>query len=191
MKQISGLHLLIDGYVRDGNTLNPDTLCNLFDRLVEALKMKYLQPPTAIRVALAEGDIDRANAMLGRRFEIRGPVIEGDKRGRTIGFPTANVPVPTNMAWPAESVYAGWYLRPDGARYRAAINIGRRPTFHDNAERSLLEAHLIDFDGDLYGEEARVQFVTRLRGEQKFDGIDALRTQLVDDIAAARRVLAT
>ena len=96
--------------------------------------------------------------MLGRRFEIRGPVIEGDERGRTIGFPTANIPVPKHMAWPADAVYAGWYIRPDGTRHMAAINIGRRPTFYEHAEQSLLEAHVLDFDGDLYGEQARVQF---------------------------------
>lgn len=145
---------------------------------------------TAIRRKLAGGDIRASNAMLGRRFEIRGPVIEGDQRGRTIGFPTANVPVPKHMAWPADAVYAGWYIRPDGTRHMAAINIGRRPTFYEHAEQSLLEAHVIDFDGDLYGEEARVQFECFLRSEQRFDGIDALAAQLKQDIERAREILA-
>jgi riboflavin kinase/FMN adenylyltransferase len=144
---------------------------------------------TAIRRKLAGGDIRSANAMLGRRFEIRGPVIEGDQRGRTIGFPTANVPVPKSMAWPADAVYAGWYIRPDGERHMAAINIGRRPTFYEHAEQSLLEAHLIDFDGDLYGEQAHIQFECFLRSEQRFDGIDALATQLKLDIQRARDIL--
>lgn len=144
---------------------------------------------TAIRRKLAGGDIRAANAMLGRPFEMRGPVIEGDQRGRTIGFPTANVPVPESMAWPTDAVYAGWYIRPDGERHLAAINIGRRPTFYEHAEQSVLEAHLIDFDGDLYGEQAQVQFERLLRSEQRFDGIDALAAQLKQDIQRTREVL--
>ena len=144
---------------------------------------------TAIRRKLAGGDIVAVNAMLGRKFEVRGPVIEGDKRGRTIGFPTANIPVSKEMAWPADAVYAGWYIRPDGTRHMAAINIGRRPTFYEHAERSLLEAHVLDFDSDLYGERARIQFERFLRSEQRFDGIDALAEQLKRDIERAREVL--
>ncbi len=144
---------------------------------------------TAIRRALMAGEVETAARMLGRNHEIRGPVVEGDQRGRTIGFPTANVAVTTDMAIPGDAVYAAWYVRPDGTRWPAAVNIGKRPTFYQDAEHSLLEAHLIDFTGDLYGEPARVQFVERLRGEQKFDGIDALRAQLQRDIAHARALL--
>lgn len=144
---------------------------------------------TAIRRALAGGEVTVAARMLGRQHEIRGPVVTGDQRGRTIGFPTANVAVPRNMAMPADAVYAGWYLRPDGSRWPTAINIGKRPTFYRNAEHSLLEAHLIDFDGDLYGEQARVQLVQLLRSEQRFDGIDALKAQLGRDVARAAEVL--
>jgi riboflavin kinase / FMN adenylyltransferase len=144
---------------------------------------------TAIRRKLAGGDVTAANAMLGRRFELRGTVVEGDQRGRTIGFPTANIPVSKQMAWPADAVYAGWYIRSDGSRHMAAINIGRRPTFYEHAEQSLLEAHLLDFDGDLYGETARVEFEKFLRSEQRFDGIDALAAQLKLDIQATRDLL--
>lgn len=144
---------------------------------------------TAIRRKLAGGDLRAVNAMLGRRFEVRGTVVEGDKRGRTIGFPTANIPVSKQMAWPADAVYAGWYFRPDGERHMAAINIGRRPTFYEHAEQSLLEAHVLDFSADLYGEPARVQFECFLRSEQRFDGIDALAEQLKHDIERAREVL--
>jgi len=97
--------------------------------------------------------------------------------------------VPQTRALPADAVYAGWYLRPDGVRWPCAINIGKRPTFYREAEHSLMEAHLLDFDGDLYGEPARVQFVKLLRSEQRFDGIDALREQLVRDTARAKEVL--
>ncbi len=144
---------------------------------------------TAVRRAVAAGDVTTASRLLGRYHEVRGPVVTGDQRGRTIGFPTANVAVPHDRAIPGDAVYAAWYLRPDGSVHPSAVNIGKRPTFYDNAEHSLMEAHLIDFDGDLYGEEARVCFVEQLRGERRFDGIEALTTQLADDIASARRVL--
>ena len=144
---------------------------------------------TAIRRALMSGDVEGAAEMLGRNHEIRGPVVEGDRRGRTIGFATANVAVASTMAIPADAVYAAWYVRPDGEEWPAAVNIGKRPTFYRDAEHSLLEAHLIGFSGDLYGEPARIQLVRRLRGERKFDGVDALREQLQRDIADAREAL--
>ena len=144
---------------------------------------------TAIRRALAGGEVRRASEMLGRNYEIRGEVVQGEQRGRTIGFPTANIPVTTDMAWPADGVYAGWFIRNDGTRHCCAINIGRRPTFHQHAEHSLLEAHVLDFEGDLYGEVVRVEFVEFLRSEQRFNGIDALVAQLKVDIDAAREIL--
>jgi len=145
---------------------------------------------TAIRRALAGGDVASAAVMLGRPYEVRGIVQQGDERGRTIGFPTANIPVSKQMAWPSDGVYAGWYTRPSGERHACAINIGRRPTFYEHAQQSLLEAHLLDFDGDLYGEEGRVSFVEFLRSEHRFDGIDALASQLKKDVEHARSILA-
>ena len=124
--------------------------------------------------------------MLGRPHEIRGTVIDGDKRGRTIGFPTANVAVPDGMCIPADGVYAAVYRRPDGSEHACAVNIGRRPTFYNDAQHSLIEAHLIDFSGDIYGEVAAVQFLAFLRSEKRFAGIDELKTQLVSDIEHAR-----
>ncbi len=144
---------------------------------------------TAIRRALAGGQVELAAQMLGRPFQARGPVHQGDQRGRTIGFPTANVAVPANICLPADGVYAGWYLRPSGERQACAINLGRRPTFYEHAETSLLEAHLIDFAGDLYGEQARVEFTHFLRSERKFDGIEALVGQLKHDVDHARELL--
>lgn len=144
---------------------------------------------TAIRRALAGGDIKRANAMLGRSHEVRGEVFTGDQRGRLLGFPTANVAVPSGMCLPADGVYAGIYERPDGSTYGCAINLGRRPTFYEHADASLLEAHLLDVDVDLYGETARVRFEHFLRSERKFDGIDALVGQLKQDIEHARQML--
>jgi riboflavin kinase/FMN adenylyltransferase len=144
---------------------------------------------TAIRRALAGGNVELAGLMLGRPFEARGKVVAGDERGRLLGFPTANVEVPNRVCLPADGVYAGWYERPDGTVHQCAINLGRRPTFYEHADSSLLEAHLLDFDGDLYGEQAKVRFVDFLRSERKFDGIEALIAQLQQDIAHARRIL--
>lgn len=144
---------------------------------------------TAIRRALAGGNVRVAADMLGRPFEARGVVVTGDKRGRLLGFPTANVEVPNRMCLPADGVYAGWYERPDGAVRPCAINIGRRPTFYEHADHSLLEAHLIGFEGDLYGEPAKVRFVEFLRSERKFDGIESLIAQLRQDIENSSEIL--
>ena len=144
---------------------------------------------TKIRRALAGGDVVRAAEMLGRLYEVGGVVEHGDRRGHQIGFPTANIPVSKMMAWPADAVYAGWCTLPDGNRHRCAINIGRRPTFYEHAQQSLLEVHLIDFDGDLYGEELKVSFATFLRSERKFEGIDQLVEQLKADVDDTRSLL--
>ncbi len=137
---------------------------------------------TAIRRALAGGDVTRAASMLGRQHEVRGTVVMGDQRGRLLGFPTANVAVPNTTCMPADGVYSGWYERPNGDVSPCAINIGRRPTFYEHADSSLLEAHLIDFSGDLYGEQAEVRFAHFLRSERKFDGIEAIVAQLTIDV---------
>jgi riboflavin kinase/FMN adenylyltransferase len=144
---------------------------------------------TAIRAALAAGDLADANRLLGRPHEVRGIVQPGDQRGRELGFPTANVAVPDQVQLPADGIYAGWYERSDGTVHPAAISLGRRPTFYDDQPYSLLEAHLIDFDGDLYGEPAKVRFVAHLRGEQKFDSLDALVAQIGRDVEQARGLL--
>jgi riboflavin kinase/FMN adenylyltransferase len=121
--------------------------------------------------------------------EERGLVTTGDKRGRELGFPTANVAVPGEILLPADGIYAGWFVRPDGSRHPAAISLGRRPTFYEQAHASLLEAHLLDFTGDLYDEHVAVQFVARLRGEEKYDSVDALIAQITRDCDDARAVL--
>ena len=150
---------------------------------------------TAIRRALAGGDVQRAADMLGRNHELRGVVGPGDQRGRTIGFPTANVAVDSSLCLPADGVYAARVTIESsiegaaGTTYDAAVNLGRRPTFHEHAEHSLLEAHLLDFAGDLYGQRLRVVFHDFLRGERKFSGIDELKAQLQVDIAYARAAL--
>jgi riboflavin kinase/FMN adenylyltransferase len=144
---------------------------------------------THIRQLLAAGDVGAAAALLGRAHEVRGIVQHGDSRGRKLGFPTANVAVPGEICLPADGIYAGWYLGPDAVPRPAALSLGRRPTFYEEAGSSLLEAYLLDFEGDLYGEPARVRFVSWLRGEQRFDSVDALVDQMARDVEATRRTL--
>ena len=145
---------------------------------------------TAIRHALVEGDLATARAMLGRDHEVRGVVAHGDKRGRELGFPTANVSVPGEILLPKDGIYAGRHIRADGSVSPAALNLGRRPTFYAEANVSLLESHLLDFDGDLYDEPARVQFVAYLHPEIRFDSVDALVEQIQRDCDDARAILA-
>jgi riboflavin kinase/FMN adenylyltransferase len=145
---------------------------------------------TRIRRALAEGDLATANEMLGRPHEVRGVVDHGDERARELGFRTANLDVPSTTCLPADGIYAGWYVTPDGVRHPAAISLGRRPTFYERADASLLEAHLIDFEGDLYGQPARVQFEERLRDELRFDSVEALVEQMAHDVEQSRAILA-
>ncbi len=146
---------------------------------------------TRIRRALTDGDLESANAMLGRPHEVRGVVGHGDARARDLGFRTANVAVPEAVCLPADGIYAGWYFTPDGHRHPTAISLGRRPTFYEFADTSLLEAHLIGFAGDLYGQSARVQFVEHLRDELKFDSVEALIAQMGRDVERAAAVLAS
>jgi riboflavin kinase/FMN adenylyltransferase len=146
---------------------------------------------TRIRRLVADGRVEAAAALLGRPHQVRGPVVHGDHRGTAdLGFPTANIAVPGGICLPATGIYAGWYERPDGSRWEAAISVGRRPTFYGSEGDLLVEAYLIDFSGDLYGEEARLSFVARLRDEEAFDTVEALVAQMEGDVADARARLA-
>jgi riboflavin kinase / FMN adenylyltransferase len=144
---------------------------------------------TEIRELLSEGDVVGAAALLGRPHEVRGRVQVGDRRGRQLGFPTANVGVPTRVCLPADGIYAGTFVGPDGVERTAALSIGRRPTFYEHADLSLLEAYVLDFDGDLYGEQVSVRFVERLRGEERFESAEALVEQMKRDVEDTRRLL--
>lgn len=143
---------------------------------------------TAIRAALRRGDIATANTMLGRNVVISGQVVHGDERGRTIGFPTANVDIPEGFIVPADGVYAARCMTEAGHQFACAVNIGKRPTFYGSADRSLVECHLLDFSGDLYGQSLAVEFVERLRDEQRFEGLDALTAQLRNDVERTREL---
>ncbi len=144
---------------------------------------------TAIRRLLEAGDVTGAAALLGRPHQVRGRVEQGDQRGRELGYPTANVAVPADILLPAPGIYAGWYVHPDGPRHAAAISVGRRPTFHDARSPVVLEAYLLDFAGDLYGQRGAVGFVQHLRDEARFDSVDALIEQMGRDVEATRSVV--
>jgi riboflavin kinase/FMN adenylyltransferase len=141
-----------------------------------------------IREAVARGDVVDAAAMLGRPHELEGTVIKGDGRGRGLGFPTANLEARNGLVVPAVGIYAGTWTRPSGEHHAAAVSVGRRPTFYDDAD-VLVEAYLLDFDDDLYGEAGRVSFVTRLRGEERFESVDKLVAQIGHDVEATRAAL--
>jgi riboflavin kinase/FMN adenylyltransferase len=143
-----------------------------------------------IATAIAAGQVDAAAAMLARPYRVVGDVVTGDQRGRELGFPTANVRVSPQRLLPADGVYGGsveWEHDGPSRRQAAVINLGVRPTV--DGRRHLLEAHLLDFEGNLYGRCVRVAFKHRLRDEQRFASLDGLKEQIGKDVVAARRML--
>jgi riboflavin kinase/FMN adenylyltransferase len=140
---------------------------------------------TAIRTALARGDLDAAARMLGRPYTLPGKVVAGAGRGRTLGFPTANI-APDRPVLVAPGVYA-CTIDVGGQQRRAVVNIGVRPTFGEEA--LAVEAYVLDFAGDLYGQTVRLVFVSRVREERRFPSVDALRAQIADDVETARKRL--
>ncbi|QZY28083.1 bifunctional riboflavin kinase/FAD synthetase [Nocardioides coralli] len=145
---------------------------------------------TYVRTCLAAGDVAGAAEALGRPFTVRGEVVVGDRRGRELGYPTANVPIAEGMAAPSDGVYAGWLTRLDTAeRYPAAISVGTNPTFAGERARRV-EAYALDRDDlELYGVEVEVTFVDRLRGMVRFDGAEPLLETMADDVRRTRLVL--
>lgn len=141
-----------------------------------------------IRASLEKGDVSEAAQHLGRPFRVRGVVQMGDQRGRELGYPTANLPVPGDMAVPADGVYSGWLTAIDGIRLPAAISVGSNPTF-DGVDRRV-ESYVLDrTDLELYGEEIKVEFIDRLRGQVRFEGIEALIAQMHQDVVHCREAL--
>lgn len=150
------------------------------------LVARHVVSSSEVRRLLTEaGDAERAAEMLGRPYALTGRVVEGDRRGRTIGYPTANLAVdhPRKVV-PCEGVYAVGVRLPDGARRGGMLNIGRRPTF--GGEERRIEVHLFDFRGDLYGQPLRVEFVARIRDERRFESVEALTEQLSRDAARCK-----
>jgi riboflavin kinase/FMN adenylyltransferase len=137
-----------------------------------------------IRGLVLAGEVDTAAHFLGRPFSMRGEVVHGDERGRELGFPTANLVPDERLVCPGHGVYAALA---DGRP--AAVSIGVRPTF-GSGRHELVEVHVLDFDGDLYGHRLTVDFLARLRGERRFESAEALVAQMDDDVAAARLIAA-
>jgi riboflavin kinase/FMN adenylyltransferase len=141
---------------------------------------------TRIREAIRSGELDAASQMLGRGYSLAGVVVKGDQLGRKLGFPTANIEA-RGLALPPNGVYAV-HARVKDNLYRAVLNIGVRPTVSTTMPEPRVEAHLLDFRGDLYGEELEVTFVEKLRDEQKFESPDVLKTQIALDIQRAQEL---
>lgn len=192
MKQILVGHDFALGKNRQGT---PDYLAGLGEKygfqvgIFEAITLSdEIVSSSLVRAALAEGDAARVFTMLGRPYTLKGEVVHGDGRGRTIGIPTANLKVEATRAVPAAGVYA-CTLSVAERTYGAVTNIGTRPTFDQDDEIIHIEAHILDFSGDIYGKTIQLNFIDRLRGEQRFANASALVAQINQDIHRTRVLL--
>lgn len=178
---------------------NPEQLRRMGAKLgfgvdeVEPVKIgPIVASSSRVREFVLEGNVEAASELLGRPFALTGRVVEGDRRGRELGFPTANLSPDAELI-PAHGVYASRVSRLEdvsgGPAAPAITNVGMRPTFR--GQFVTVETHLLDFDGDLYGQRLKVELVGRIRGEQRFDGIDALKAQIQADIQTARSIHGT
>ncbi|MGB2896591.1 MAG: bifunctional riboflavin kinase/FAD synthetase [Anaerolineales bacterium] len=143
---------------------------------------------TRVREALRSGAVARTAEYLGRSFVVPGKVVSGSSRGRALGIPTANLEIWEERAYPCSGVYACW-AEFEGQRHKAVTNIGIRPTFEDKPEQVIVEAHLLDFNADLYGKELRLEFIARLRDERRFSNAELLLARIARDIQRARVIL--
>jgi riboflavin kinase / FMN adenylyltransferase len=189
--QLGATHVSVGENFRFGHDAAGDTALLAADPRFEARIVPLVEADgevvssRRIRTLIASGEVQAAGRLLGAPFRLRGEVVGGDRRGRTLGFPTANLVPDEQLACPGHGVYAciaGDYL--------AAVNVGVRPTF-DSARGLLVEAYLLDFSGDLYGEVLTLEFRARLRGEDRFESVDALIEQMGKDIERTRELLAT
>jgi riboflavin kinase/FMN adenylyltransferase len=186
-----------DFHFGKGRQGNPDYLMQAADRhgfsvtLVDAFRDENagVVSSSRVREALAGGDVGEAAGLLGYRYAVSAEILHGKKLGRLLGYPTANVALPAETAL-LPGIYAVRFRRPNGVLYDGVASFGRRPTVDQDGAALLLETYLFDFSGDLYGETCTVSLVSYLRGEEKFDGLDALVAQMKTDEAEARAVLA-
>ena len=142
---------------------------------------------SSIRKQVESGHVEKAAALLGRDFSLSGPVVQGERRGRTLGYPTANVAAAPDCVLPMDGIYATRALLDDGTKRPAATSIGVRPTFGAGART--VEAYLLDFDGSIYGQRLTLRFARRLRGEVAFDGVPELTEQIRKDVEETRAIL--
>ena len=179
------------GQNREGD---PNTLARLgedmgFNLIVVDSMVDELGQPvrsTTVREALDRGDLHPVHRYMGRNFSLDGTVVRGQGRGASLGYPTANLQPRENMLIPGDGIYATW-IHIDADRYMAASSIGFRPTFEDR--KHTIESYVIDFNKDLYGKQIRLEFVSRLRDEKKFDSIESLKKQLHMDVNETKSVL--
>ena len=179
------------GHGREGNVSMLLTLGQRWDfslHVVEPLvdDQGHVIRSTAVRESLSCGDVARVATQMGRNFTLSGTVVRGKGRGMPLGFPTVNLRTTDGMAIPGDGIYAT-LAHVGGQRLMAATNVGSRPTFEDGGRT--VEAFILDFDGDLYGQKVRLEFVQRLRDEIKFDTVEALKQQVARDVERAREVL--
>jgi riboflavin kinase/FMN adenylyltransferase len=156
--------------------------------VVELLDTGGIVSSTRIRELLELGDVSSANTLLGSRYRVSSLVVDGEKRGRALGYPTANLNPPLRKVIPGNGIYAA-YAVIAGEHHQAAVNVGVRPTFGE--EELLIEAYLLDFEGDLYGQVLTLEFVERLRPELEFEDVEALVSRIGDDVSEVRRILSS
>ena len=180
------------GHNRTGDIRLLETLAPKYGFVAREIKPVKLEDEmissTAVRQHVLNGRLDRAAAMLGRPFSVIGTVETGDHRGHELGFPTANLN-PHDEVLPPDGVYAVRALTGQGT-FGGVANIGVRPTFEHHIPQRILEVHILNFDGEIHGQDVEVQFLQKLRDEKRFDSVDALRTQIAEDVRIARKLLA-
>jgi riboflavin kinase/FMN adenylyltransferase len=178
------------GHKRSGNVALLQKLGQELNFIVHSLAAVSLDgqvvSSTRIREAIRTGQLDAASQMLGRGYALAGQVVAGDRLGRQLGFPTANLDV-TGLVLPPQGVYAV-HTHLQGKTHRAVLNIGHRPTLHIPIPQLRVEVHLLDFQGELYGQELEITFVAKLREEQKFSSLDTLKARITQDVIEARRL---
>ena len=182
------------GRNREGDFSALKEMGKMFGFEVIALDAKYVDDlrvsSTKIRKAIYSGEVYHASILLTKLFPLVGKVVEGEKLGRNIGYPTANLVVDDEMKIiPADGTYAVYAITPDSKKYKAMLNIGTRPTVSNNMAKSI-EVHILDFEGQLYGEEIEILFAQKIREEKKFDGVEELKNALAQDEVSTRQILA-
>jgi len=198
LRERLGLRRLLIGYDfalgkgREGNAARLSELGAELNYEVEVIpalsEASGVISSTAIRALISGGNVSAAASLLGYPYTLSGEVIHGEGRGKKINIPTANIAYPPGKAIPTNGIYATW-AQVGGRRIMAATNIGFNPTFTPQRNIPSLEAHLLDFDGEIYGQEVKVEFIARLRDELKFNSVEELLKQIWDDIAKTREIL--
>jgi len=179
------------GKNREGNITTLTALGSEMGFTVHAVQPKKMDgevaSSTAIRNALADGNMQKVTRLFGHPFSLQGQVTTGEHRGAGMGFPTANIDVDARQALPPDGVYATWaYV--EGKKYQSMTNIGRRPTFGAHNKRTV-EVYILSYDQEIYGKDLKIELVERLRGEKKFENIEALKQQIAEDVKHGREIL--